>query len=171
MEKQKPLNELYVIDWKNSGSVVRANWYQTKTPTGGGKVSVRLSSPEPRSHNTPLRHGRLVWNIPVSSQPPSRLTWMSALTSEMGRPRSHLCHSPTLPHPCTHILARTMNACFWQLALCVSPKSLRFVYVVETHSSSIWHAHVWLQRQQTPQKQQRGPMNLKNSRLESLLLL
>ena len=70
-KKQKPLNGLYVIDWINRGSVVCANWYWTMTPTGGGKVGVKLSSPESRSHNTPLRHGRLVWNIPQSSQPPS----------------------------------------------------------------------------------------------------
>lgn len=56
-----------------------------RLPLEGGKVSVKLSSLESWLHNTALRHGRLVWNIPESSQPPSSLTWMRALTSEMGR--------------------------------------------------------------------------------------
>lgn len=125
MEKQKPLNELYGTDWKNSGPVVCANLCQTKTPTGGGKVSVKLSSPESGSYNTPLRHGRLVWNIPQSSQPPSQLIWMSALTLEVGHTNSHLCQATTLPYPSTHILTQILNTCclLAEGALCVTKKT------------------------------------------------
>lgn len=120
MEKQAPLSAFYAIDWINRGSLVCANCCQTKTPTIGGKVSVKLSSPESRSHNTPLRHGRLVWNIPESSQPPSQLIWMSALTSEMGRLCSHLCHlPPSYIHVYIHsFIIQTMNiyfVCKWHL--------------------------------------------------------
>lgn len=50
-------------DW-NRESVVCPRWHQTKIPTGGGKDGVKLSSLESRWHNTPLRHGLLIWNIP-----------------------------------------------------------------------------------------------------------
>lgn len=74
METLEPINALYVIECANSGAVVHARWHQTKTPTGGGgKVSVKLSSPDSPPHNAALRQGRLVWNIPGGSPPRSQL--------------------------------------------------------------------------------------------------
>lgn len=42
-----------------------------------------------------------------------QLIWMSALTSEMGRLRSHLYHSLTLPHPNTGLHSPWMSASKW----------------------------------------------------------
>lgn len=132
-------------DW-NSEPVVCTRWHQTKIPTGGGKDGVKLSSLESRWHNTPLRHGLLIWNIPrkLSASLPADVKECIDLWNGMATFLSveHL-HCPFNVPTHSDISWIPASSKWYQ-------KAWDLFGGVETQSGSVPHAHFWFQRQHLP---------------------
>lgn len=138
MEKYGPLNALNVIDWINSGSVVRANSFRTKTPTGGGKSQcqsvkskVLITQYSSQTWTPCLEHSRK-----FAASLPADINERIDLWNGTPSLSSHPPITYTAPCILVHMHSKRTwipASSKWHFLCWAGENRLRFVYVAETH--------------------------------------